>query len=133
MAIGLSKTVATRQGIGTHRDTETVDLFEMANLFPRTTGLPMTVWVSPRGRARHDARIKVCLTPGPRMDVTNTAVVGLAPRPRLIKARLPGPDFDLVVRWITLNEAVLLDFRNGAIDTVEPAGRLRKVDAEAVP
>jgi hypothetical protein len=33
---------------------ETDDLFEMANLFPRTTGLPMTVWVSPRGIARHD-------------------------------------------------------------------------------
>jgi len=26
------------------------ELFEMANLFPRTTGLPMTVWVSPRGK-----------------------------------------------------------------------------------
>jgi hypothetical protein len=35
------------------------DLFEMANLYPDTTGLPMTVWVSPRGTARHDARIKV--------------------------------------------------------------------------
>ncbi|HUC72850.1 MAG TPA: hypothetical protein VMS01_16800 [Stellaceae bacterium] len=25
------------------------ELFEMASLFPRTTGLPMTVWVSLRG------------------------------------------------------------------------------------
>jgi hypothetical protein len=23
--------------------------YEMANLYPRETGLPMTVWVSPRG------------------------------------------------------------------------------------
>lgn len=23
--------------------------YEMANLYPRDTGLPMTVWVSPRG------------------------------------------------------------------------------------
>jgi hypothetical protein len=30
----------------------------MANLFPVTTGLPMTVWVSPRGSAGHDVRIK---------------------------------------------------------------------------
>jgi hypothetical protein len=133
MAIGLNKTVAIKQGIGTHRDTETADLFEIANLFPRTTGLPMTVWVSPRGRARHDARIKVCLTPGPRMDVANTAVVGSRPQPRLIKGRLPGPDFDLVVQWITLNEAALLDFSNGAIDTIELAGWLRKVGAEAAP
>ena len=33
------------------------DLFEMANLYPDTTGLPMTVWVSPRGDARHDVRV----------------------------------------------------------------------------
>ncbi|HVC54300.1 MAG TPA: hypothetical protein VND87_19965 [Stellaceae bacterium] len=28
---------------------ETDALYEMANLYPRTTGLPMTVWVGPRG------------------------------------------------------------------------------------
>ena len=42
---------------------------------PRTTGLPLTVWVSPRGHARHDARIKVSLTPG-KMDIDNVAVGG---------------------------------------------------------
>lgn len=40
------------------------DLFEMANLFPRTTGLPMTVWVSPHGNARHDVRVKVNMAHG---------------------------------------------------------------------
>ena len=54
----------------------TEDLFEMANLFPRTTGLPMTVWVSPRGNARHDVRIKVNMTHGNQMNAANTAVVG---------------------------------------------------------
>ncbi len=130
MAIGLRKTVPTKQGIGTQRRAEADDLFEMANLFPRTTGLPMTVWVSPRGRARHDARVKVCLAHGPRMDVTNTAVVGLRPQPRLLRGRLPAPELDVVARWITLNEAVLLDFWNGAIDTVELASRLRKLRPE---
>jgi hypothetical protein len=42
---------------------EADDLFQMANLFPRTTGLPVTVWVSPRGNARHDVRVKVNMTP----------------------------------------------------------------------
>ena len=32
----------------------TGDLFEMANLYPSETGLPMTVWVSPRCNAGHD-------------------------------------------------------------------------------
>lgn len=47
------------------------DLFEMANLYPATTGLPMTVWVSPRGNARHDVRIKVNTNHGNQMSVAN--------------------------------------------------------------
>jgi hypothetical protein len=58
-------------------DLDNEDLYEMANLYPDTTGLPMTVWVSPRGNARHDVRIKVNMTHGDRMDITNTAVVAV--------------------------------------------------------
>ena len=50
---------------------EADELFEMGNLFPRTTGLPMTVWVSPRGNARHDARVKVNMTHGDQMNIAN--------------------------------------------------------------
>jgi len=57
---------------------ESDELFEMANLFPRTTGLAMTVWVSPRGSARHDVRVKVNTTHGNQMNIANTAVVGFA-------------------------------------------------------
>jgi len=55
------------------RPVETDDLFETANLFPRTTGLPMTVWVSPRGNARRDVRIKVNMSHGDQMSPANTA------------------------------------------------------------
>jgi hypothetical protein len=102
------------------------DLYEMANLFPRTTGLPMTVWVSPRGRARHDARIKVSLTPG-RMDIGHTAVVAIRPTPRLIEGQLAPADLEPVSRWIRLNEAALIDFWNETIDSVELGARLRKL------
>jgi hypothetical protein len=53
------------------------ELFEMANLFPRATGLPMTVWVGPRGNARHDVRVKVNVTHGDQRHIANTAVVGV--------------------------------------------------------
>ena len=56
------------------------DLFEMANLFPRTTGLPMTVWVRPRGNARHDVRIKVNMRHGNQMSPANAAVVAFGLR-----------------------------------------------------
>jgi hypothetical protein len=46
---------------------EADELYEMVNLVPRLTGLPMTVWASPRGAARHDVRIKVNRTHGRQM------------------------------------------------------------------
>jgi hypothetical protein len=58
---------------------ENDELFEIANLYPRTTGLPMTVWVGPRGNARHDVRVKVNMTHGNQMNVDNTAVVAVRP------------------------------------------------------
>jgi hypothetical protein len=58
-------------------ETETEDLFEMANLYPDTTGLPMTVWISPRGNARLDLRVKVNMAHGDQMTIANTAVVGV--------------------------------------------------------
>jgi hypothetical protein len=108
------------------RDQEVDDLYEMANLFPRTTGLPVVVWVSPRGRARHEVRIKVSLTPG-RMDIGHTAVVGIRPGPRLIEGKLAPADLELVSQWIRVNEAALIDFWNETIDSVELGGRLRKI------
>ena len=62
------------------------DLFEMANLYPGTTGLPMTVRVSPRGDARHDVRTKVNMTHGNQMNIANTAVVAVRPAPRVSAA-----------------------------------------------
>ena len=73
-------------------DNDADELFEMANLFPRTTGLPMTVWVSPRGNGRHDARVKVDMTHGDQMDIANTAVVGVRPSPRVIAGHLSPDD-----------------------------------------
>jgi hypothetical protein len=61
------------------------ELFEMANLFPRTTGLAMTVWVSSRGNARHDVRVKVNMTHGDQMSIANTADVGVRPTPAVYR------------------------------------------------
>jgi hypothetical protein len=117
-----SKRIVKAQG-----RTESSDTFEMANLYPRDTGLPMTIWVSPRGRARHDARIKVCLTPGDRMDATNTAVVAIRPAPRLISGALPARDFDRVASWIARNTEALIDYWNGTLSTVEFVQRMKRL------
>ena len=104
---------------------EPEDLFEMANLFPRTTGLPMTVWVSPRGNARHDVRVKVNMTHGNQMNAANTAVVGLRPVPHVIAGRLSPEDERAVIQWVSLNTVALVSYWDGQIDTIQ-LGQLLK-------
>src|SRR5437764_4183974 len=95
------------------------ELFEMANLYPRTTGLPMTVWVSPRGNARHDVRVKVNMTHGNQMTVDNTAVVAVRPSPHVIAGRLSSDDEQAVFQWIALNATALVAYWEGDIDTAQ--------------
>jgi hypothetical protein len=108
-------------------DADDDDLFEMVNLVPRLTGLPMTVWAQPRGNARHDARIKVNMTCGRTMDPTNLAVVGVPPTPWLVAGHLPSADLRLVSHWVRLNEAALVDYWHFTIDTDEFLAQLRKL------
>jgi hypothetical protein len=103
----------------------TADLFAMTNLYPRRTGLPMTVWVSPRGHARHAARIKVSMTHGPRMTLDNTAIVRLQPVPQVIAGTLSADDRAALFQWIAMNETALLDHWNGLIDGGDLIERLR--------
>ncbi len=105
------------------------DLFEMANLFPGTTGLPMTVWISPRGNARHDVRIKVNQTHGNQMNAADTAVVGLRPSPHLIAGRLSPADQQAVFAWASLNFTALVEYWDGRIDTIQFGHLLKPLPA----
>jgi hypothetical protein len=108
---------------------ESDELFEMANLFPRTTGLPMTVWVSPRGNSRHDVRVKVNVTHGDQMNISNMAVVGVRPIPRVIAGHLSPDDQRAVFEWVSLNTAALVAYWDGQIDTVQLGKALRRVSS----
>jgi hypothetical protein len=109
------------------------DLFEMANLYPDTTGLPMTVWVSPRGNARHDVRVKVNMTHGNQMDIADTAVVGVRPTPRVIAGELSPVDTQAVFQWVTLNTDVLVAYWGGQIDTARMIHALKPLPPDRQP
>ena len=103
--------------------------FEMANLRPERTGLPFVVFISQKGGARHDVRIK--LARAAKVRPSEMYTVALRPAPRLIRGRLNTQDFDLVRRWIELNMDVLVDYWNGdieytedALDAIRPLGDL---------
>ncbi|HKM70799.1 MAG TPA: hypothetical protein VKG22_06105 [Stellaceae bacterium] len=109
---------------------DTDELFEMANLFPRTTGLPMTVWVSPRGNARHDVRVKVNMTHGDQMIISNTAVVSVRPTPHVIAGHLSPDDRQAVFEWVSLNNAALVGYWEGRIDTIEMGQLLKRLASQ---
>lgn len=127
MAVGLLTKRPAGPARVKHRpaNEERGDLYEMANLFPEDTGLPVTVWVSPRGR--HAARIKVCRAPGNRMVPSNTAVLRLEPEPALVEGKLPRRYLEPVVRWASQNRAALLRYWKGEIGTGVLIGSLQKL------
>jgi hypothetical protein len=102
-------------------------LFEMANLYPRTTGLPMTVWVSPRGGARHDLRVTACRVPGDRMVIEDAASVAVRPEPALVEGTRDAASLSAVAAWIRLNREVLVAYWDGTADTAELVQRLQRV------
>ena len=117
----------TRAAGKTAGDVDADDLYLMANLPPRLTGLPMVIWLSERGRARHDARIKVSRTHGIRIDPTNTVTVTVRPASRLATGDLSRADLRVVAQWIELNRDVILDYWHGRIFTDELLQRIKGI------
>lgn len=101
--------------------------FLMTNLYPRRTGLPMTVWVGPRAGARHDVRINVSTSPGERIDLQTAAVVGVRPEPHLVHGHLSRSDLEQVATWIKLNEDMLLRHRTGEYDGMDVAENMKRL------
>jgi hypothetical protein len=114
-------------------DREAEAPYEMANLTPRMTGLPMVVWVSHRGRARHDVRVKVQQAHGRRMSLGNTASVAVRPTPHLAAGQLSAADLRAVSEWIQLNEAVIVGYWDGTIDTGELIQQLQPLSPPIPP
>ena len=107
------------------------DAYTMANLRPADTGLPMVVWVSERGNARHDARVKVCQALGPTMQFNNTVSVAVRPEPHLVPGQqtsLTAADLSLVYAWVLWNQETILAYWDGAIGTVEMVQRLVRIN-----
>ncbi|HTT78638.1 MAG TPA: hypothetical protein VMF86_03070 [Stellaceae bacterium] len=91
--------------------------FDMANLRPERTGLPFVVFVSQRGGARHDVRVK--LARAPRVRPAEMITVAVRPVPRVVRGAVSPREFALVRRWIALNAEALVRYWNGEIEYTE--------------
>jgi hypothetical protein len=108
--------------------------YTMANLRPAFTGLPMVVWISERGNAQHDIRVKVCCVHGDKIQFNNTASVAVRPQPHLVPpGKLSPSDLQAVSRWINLNVDPIIAYWDGIIDTFEMMQRLRPLNPPIAP
>jgi hypothetical protein len=98
--------------------------FDISNLRPERTGLPFVAFVSQKGGARHDVRIK--LARAPRVRASEMITVAVRPVPRVIRGSISGREFDLVRKWVELNSDVLVRYWNGAIEYTEDMMELLK-------
>src|SRR5205814_3176275 len=86
-------------------------LFDMANLRPERTGLPFVVFISQKGGARHDVRVKVAH--GAKVRPSEMTTVAIRPSVRVVRGRLDPPDLARLSRWIELNREILVKYGDG--------------------
>lgn len=105
------------------------DMFEMANLWPEDTGLPVVIWVeegSDVSKDQHGPRMKVMIHPG-EMNYQETVTVTLDEPPHLIGS-LEKEYFNKVKEFIKLNREALMAHWNHEISTVELGRRIKKLE-----
>jgi len=105
--------------------TNTDVFFDMADLYPKHTGLPFVVWISVRGGARHDARVKV--SPHPKVQPHELVSVAIWPEIRVVEGTISQEHLSALTEWIELNREMLLQYWNGDIDTVDAVSMIQKV------
>ena len=89
----------------------------MANLRPERTGLPFVVFISQRGDARHDMRVKIARSAKVRPSEMTT--VALRPNVRVVRGRLDPTELAELTRWVALNRDVLVAYWDGDIEYTE--------------
>jgi hypothetical protein len=107
----------TEIGEGTQDDSEL--LFEMANLVQRDTGLPFVVWISPKGNARHDVRVKISRSP--KAVPSEMVSVAIHANVHVVEGKMSAGDLKLLSRWVELNRDVLVRYWDGDIESTKDA------------
>jgi len=108
---------------------ETADLYEMANISPEDTGLPVTVFCSPKGRAKHECRVKVSNIKGGinEHDVFSIVLKDLSV---VGHCRLSSDDLESVKWWIERNRYVILDYWKERINTKKFVNGIKPITKE---
>jgi hypothetical protein len=102
-------------------------LEEMVSYRKNVTGVSNTVFISPRGRARHAARIKLAIDPPDSLDPSQGKQASVAVHDGVATGEVSAALLREARTFIELNRAVLLDYWNYKISTDELQRRLRSI------
>lgn len=100
-------------------------LYEMAHLFPKHTGLPFVVWISYKGGAQYDVRVKV--SHGPKAIPCEMVSVAIRPKVHVVEGKMDAGDLAVLKSWIQLNHDILVKYWEGEIDTKDALDGIRQV------
>jgi len=106
---------------------EEMNLWEMANLRPKDTGIDnYVIWISSGEAVQHGPRIKIAK--GLKWDKKNNATLPLTGLPRIIgDIGVTQDEFSKIVEWINLNKDALMLFWNSELSTKEILELLKKI------
>jgi hypothetical protein len=91
----------------------------MANLSPKSTGLPFVVWISPKAGAPYDVRVKVSKSP----KVLPSELISVAIRPdvHVVGGKMSAHGLALLQEWVEIHRDVLVRYWDGGIACTEDA------------
>ena len=102
-------------------------MYLMANLSGRSTGLPMVIWVSPGYGAKHTPRIEIQRQYGDRSTGRDVIAITISDKPRIVAGSgLSQDDLELVTKFILLNKNILLNYWSDA-NTEEMCEGIKKI------
>jgi hypothetical protein len=99
----------------------------MASFSWASTGVDNTIFLSPKGYARHAARIKVAIDPPKTLDVTAVTASVAVRDGALIDGKMAPALLRRVRQFIDLNREPILRYWSNEIDASELANALKPV------
>jgi hypothetical protein len=102
-------------------------LEHMASFRKDATGVDNTIWVSPKGRTRHAARIKVAIDPPDSLNATSQTASVTVHDGSVAEGHIPSRILRQVQEFVKINRDVLMDYWEERIDTRQLDQRLKPV------
>lgn len=110
------------------RQLDEEQLWEMTNLHPRDTGLPVIVWADSNRQMKHGLRIKFQNSYSDKTDSSSLIPMTISENPQIlvqVKLRISNADLQKIRQWIILNKDLLVAYAKEAITTKDFVNSLK--------